>query len=116
MRKSTGRMVVRAATDGDTGLLVSLACEAYRDVVTRQSGDWNEREQAARFAAKGARLPFEVGCLASGRPPHAGDQVAKRLLDLQETAGSPYSAAPKRRSGGRVERRGAERRAVADAR
>lgn len=64
MRKSAGRMVVRAATDGDTGFLVSLACEAYRDVVTRQFGGWNEREQAARFAAKAARLPFEVGELA----------------------------------------------------
>ena len=62
-----GRMQVRVATEDDGPFLVHLACGAYRDVVTRQFGGWNEREQAARFAAKVARLPFEVGELA-GRP------------------------------------------------
>lgn len=60
-------MQVRTATQHDTPFLVELACAAYRDVVTRQFGSWNEDEQAARFAAKVARLPFEVAELA-GQP------------------------------------------------
>ena len=60
-------MQVRAASEEDTPFLVHLACAAYRDVVTRQFGGWDEDEQAARFADKVARLPFVVGEL-SGRP------------------------------------------------
>lgn len=62
-----GGLQVRAATEDETAFLVSLACQAYRDVVTLQFGTWDEAEQAARFAAKLARLRFEVGALA-GRP------------------------------------------------
>jgi GNAT superfamily N-acetyltransferase len=58
---------VRPATEQDAPFLVDLACAAYRDVVTRQFGAWNEGEQAARFAAKVATLPFELGEL-SGQP------------------------------------------------
>lgn len=62
-----GELHVRAATDDDAPFLVGLALGAYRDVVTRQFGNWNEGEQAARFAAKLSRLPFEIGERA-GRP------------------------------------------------
>lgn len=58
---------VRAATEGDAPFLVCLAGQAYRDLVTRQFGAWHESEQAARFAAKVERLPFQVGEVA-GRP------------------------------------------------
>jgi ribosomal protein S18 acetylase RimI-like enzyme len=60
-------LILRAATEDDTPFLVSLACQAYHDVVARQFGAWNEHEQSERFAAKLARLPFEVGLLA-GQP------------------------------------------------
>ena len=60
-------MQVRAATEDDTPFLVYLAGEAYRDLVTRQFGSWDEGEQAVRFAAKVARMTFEVGELA-GQP------------------------------------------------
>jgi GNAT superfamily N-acetyltransferase len=83
-------MQVRAATDDDTRFLVRLACEAYRDVVTRQFGSWNEGEQAARFAAKVARLPFELAELAD-RPiaavsssVHADHVFLNELLVLPE--------------------------------
>jgi ribosomal protein S18 acetylase RimI-like enzyme len=56
---------VRPATDQDAPFLVKLACEAYRDVVTRQFGAWREDEQAARFAVKVAELPFALGELSS---------------------------------------------------
>lgn len=55
---------IRAATDSDTPFLVRLAGEAYRDLVTHQFGAWDEDEQAARFAAKVERLPFQVGEVA----------------------------------------------------
>ena len=58
---------LRAATEGDTPFLVRLAGEAYRDLVTRQFGVWDEGAQAARFAAKVERLPFQVGEVA-GQP------------------------------------------------
>jgi GNAT superfamily N-acetyltransferase len=84
------RLQIRAATHDDTPFLVHLACEAYRDVVTRQFGSWNEREQATRFAAKVARLPFEVGELA-GAPVaavsssvHADHVFLNDLLVLPE--------------------------------
>lgn len=83
-------MQVRAAIQDDAPFLVHLACEAYRDVVTRQFGSWNEGEQAARFAAKVVRLPFEVGELA-GRPiaavsssVHADHVFLNELLVLPE--------------------------------
>jgi len=60
-------VLVRAASEEDTPFLVRLACAAYRDVVSRQFEDWDEDEQAARFADKAARLPFMIGEL-SGRP------------------------------------------------
>ena len=84
------RLQVRAATEDDAPFLVRLACEAYRDVVTRQFGGWNEGEQAARFAGKVARLPFEVGELAD-RPMaavsssvHADHVFLNELLVLPE--------------------------------
>jgi GNAT superfamily N-acetyltransferase len=84
------RMEIRAATRDDTPFLVHLACETYRDVVTRQFGIWDEREQATRFAAKVARLPFEVGELAD-RPVaavsssvHADHVFLNELLVLPE--------------------------------
>lgn len=60
-------MEVRAANEDDTEFLVDLACQAYRDVVIRQFGVWDESEQAARFTAKLARVPFEIG-LYRGQP------------------------------------------------
>ena len=83
-------MQVRVATHDDTTFLVHLACQAYRDVVTRQFGSWNEREQATLFAAKVGRLPFEVGELAD-RPivavsssVHADHVFLNELLVLPE--------------------------------
>ena len=60
-------MQVRPATEQDAPFLVDLACAAYRDVVTRQFGSWDASEQAARFAGKVAKVPFELGEL-SGQP------------------------------------------------
>jgi len=84
------RLQVRTATEDDTPFLVGLARAAYRGVVTRQFGSWDEREQAVRFAAKVARLPFEVGELA-GRPiaavsssVHADHVSLNELLVLPE--------------------------------
>ncbi len=84
------RLQVRAATEVDAPFLVDLALKAYRAVVTRQFGSWSEREQAARFAAKVTRLPFEVGELA-GRPiaavsssVHADHVFLNELLVLPE--------------------------------
>ena len=84
------RLHVRTATEDDTPFLVNIAREAYRDVVTRQFGSWNEREQATRFAAKVTRLPFEVGG-ARGRPiaavsssVHADHVFLNELLVLPE--------------------------------
>ena len=81
---------VRATTEDDTTFLVSLALAAYRDVASRQFGSWNEGEQAARFAAKAARLPFEVGEL-DGQPVaavsssvHADHVFLNDLLVLPE--------------------------------
>ena len=89
---------VRAATQDDTPFLVHLACEAYRDVVTRQFGSWNEGEQAARFAAKVARLPFEVGELG-GRPiaavsssVHSDHVFLNELLVLPEFQNRGFGA------------------------
>ncbi len=91
-------MHVRAATEDDTPFLVRLACEAYRDVVTRQFGSWDEDEQAARFAAKVARLPFEVGQL-EGRPiaavsssVHADHVFLNELLVLPEFQNRGFGA------------------------
>lgn len=91
-------MQVRAATEDDTPFLVNLACEAYRDVVTRQFGSWNEGEQAARFAAKVARLPFEVGELA-GQPiaavsssVHADHVFLNELLVLPASQNRGFGA------------------------
>jgi GNAT superfamily N-acetyltransferase len=91
-------MQVRAATDDDTPFLVSLACEAYRDVATRQFGSWHEGEQAARFAAKVARLAFEVGEVG-GRPiaavsssVHADHVFLNELLVLPEFQNQGFGA------------------------
>jgi GNAT superfamily N-acetyltransferase len=81
---------VRVATESDTPFLVGLAAEAYRDLVTRQFGSWDEGEQAARFAAKVERLPFEVAEL-DGRPVaavsssvHADHVFLNEILVLPE--------------------------------
>jgi GNAT superfamily N-acetyltransferase len=51
---------VREATDADATFLVGLARAAYRDVVTRQFGAWDDSEQGARFASKLERVPFRI--------------------------------------------------------
>ena len=79
------RLQIRAATEGDAPFLVRLACEAYRDVVTLQFGGWNEGEQAARFAAKVARLPFEVGELADRPIAAVSSSVHADHVFLNET-------------------------------
>jgi GNAT superfamily N-acetyltransferase len=66
---------IRRATAEDLPFLVRLACAAYRDVVTIQFGAWDEDEQAARFSAKAARLPFEIAEEA-GRPVAAISSTA----------------------------------------
>jgi GNAT superfamily N-acetyltransferase len=75
---------VRAATEGDTPFLVRLAGDAYRDLVTRQFGAWDEGVQAASFAAKVERLPFKVGEVAGQRVAAVSSSVHADHVFLNE--------------------------------
>jgi ribosomal protein S18 acetylase RimI-like enzyme len=52
---------LRPATSYDRVFLCDLARAAYRDVVARQFGEWDDALQGARFAAKLERAFFRVG-------------------------------------------------------
>ena len=105
-------MQVRPATEQDAPFLVDLACEAYRDVVTRQFGSWDASEQAARFAAKVAELPFELGEL-SGQPvaavsasTHTDHVFLDELLVLPAFQNRGFGAYLLEREIGRARQRG----------
>jgi ribosomal protein S18 acetylase RimI-like enzyme len=51
---------LREARPSDAPFLLSLAREAYREVLSLQFDGWNEAVHGARFAEKLASLPFSV--------------------------------------------------------
>jgi len=51
---------LRPATFSDRAFLSGLARAAYRDVVARQFGEWDDAVQGARFAAKLERAVFRI--------------------------------------------------------
>src|SRR6185503_8631785 len=53
-------VTVREATVADAPFLLSLARDAYREVLALQFGGWDESIHGARFAEKVATLPFRV--------------------------------------------------------
>ena len=53
-------MTVREATGADAPFLLSLAREAYREVLELQFSGWDESVHGGRFAEKIATLPFRV--------------------------------------------------------
>jgi GNAT superfamily N-acetyltransferase len=52
---------IRPATPADHEFLCGLARAAYRDVVVRQFGEWDDAVQGARFAAKLEGAFFRIG-------------------------------------------------------
>jgi ribosomal protein S18 acetylase RimI-like enzyme len=52
---------LREARGADGEFLLSLAREAYREVLALQVGGWDEAVHGKRFAEKVASLPFWVG-------------------------------------------------------
>ena len=53
-------VTLREARPSDALFLLSLAREAYREVLSLQVGGWDEAVHGARFAEKVASLPFFV--------------------------------------------------------
>lgn len=53
-------VTVREATAQDAPFLISLAREAYREILSLQFDGWDEAVHGARFAEKVATLPFWV--------------------------------------------------------
>ena len=53
-------VTVREATGADAPFLLSLAREAYREVLALQFGGWDESVHGGRFGEKIATLPFRV--------------------------------------------------------
>ena len=51
---------MREATAADSPFLLSLAREAYRDILALQFGGWDESIHGDRFAEKVASVPFRV--------------------------------------------------------
>jgi ribosomal protein S18 acetylase RimI-like enzyme len=60
-------LALREARDSDAAFLLSLAREAYRDVLAAQFDGWNEGAHGKRFLEKIASLPFWVAELG-GEP------------------------------------------------
>jgi GNAT superfamily N-acetyltransferase len=60
-------LTVREARAADGAFLLTLAREAYQDVLSRQFDGWNEAVHGTRFAEKIARLPFWIAEL-NGEP------------------------------------------------
>lgn len=60
-------MILREANDADSEFLLSLAREAYREVLTVQFSGWEESVHGRRFAEKIASLPFLVAELEGVR-------------------------------------------------
>jgi len=60
-------VTLREARAADSAFLLSLAREAYREVLSLQLGGWNETVHGTRFAEKVASLPFWVAEL-NGEP------------------------------------------------
>ncbi|HVU00888.1 MAG TPA: GNAT family N-acetyltransferase [Polyangiaceae bacterium] len=54
------RLKLRDATPADREFLVSLAREAYREVLAAQFDGWKEEVHGDRFAEKVATLPFRI--------------------------------------------------------
>ena len=53
-------VILREATAADTPFLLSLARDAYRDVLAHQFGGWEDSIHGVRFAEKVASLPFRI--------------------------------------------------------
>ena len=53
-------VIVREATAADAPFLLSLARDAYRDVLAQQFGGWDDSIHGVRFAEKVASLPFRI--------------------------------------------------------
>ena len=53
-------VTVREATAADGPFLLSLARDAYREILALQFGGWDESIHGVRFAEKVASLPFRV--------------------------------------------------------
>lgn len=60
-------LTLREAGAEDRVFLLSLAREAYREVLARQFGGWDESVHGTRFAEKVSSLPFLVAEL-DGKP------------------------------------------------
>lgn len=60
-------LTLREAVAEDSVFLLSLAREAYREVLALQFGGWDESVHGTRFAEKVASLPFLVAEL-DGKP------------------------------------------------
>jgi ribosomal protein S18 acetylase RimI-like enzyme len=54
-------LTLREARASDAALLLSIAREAYQEVLSLQFSGWSEAVHGARFAEKVATLPFWVG-------------------------------------------------------
>lgn len=53
-------VILRAATAADGPFLLSLARDAYRDVLALQCDGWDDSVHGVRFAEKVASLPFRI--------------------------------------------------------
>ena len=53
-------VIVRDATVADAPFLLSLARDAYRDVLAQQFSGWDDSIHGVRFAEKIASLPFRI--------------------------------------------------------
>jgi len=53
-------LTLREARPADSPFLLSLAREAYQDVLSRQFSGWDESVHGTRFAEKVATLPFLI--------------------------------------------------------
>jgi ribosomal protein S18 acetylase RimI-like enzyme len=75
----------RPATDDDVAFARRTHHSAYRDVVERQFGEWNDAQQDAFFAADWSSATFEI-ILVGGQPvgycaiEHRADDVHLREL------------------------------------